>query len=96
MKGNLVVFRILRHTNKKTSDRFCRSLYGYTDKSNMGKYTYHRHGLLDEIPHVKLIRGVIITQVKDAPKLIDLLKKHGAEYHIREVRLNQSDEKALR
>ena len=54
------------------------------------KYEYKRPGLLDEIPHVKLIRGVVIVRKEDAKKLIDFLKKFNAEYHVKIVELTKS------
>ena len=96
MKGKLFAFRILEQTDPKTATRFCRTMYGYKDRSNKGKYEYHRPGFLDTIPHLKLIRGVIIVQEKNAKTLAKFLKKHGAEIHIRKIELTASDKQKLK
>lgn len=92
--GELIAFDISDLENK-IAVRFCRELYGYTDKSNFGKYKYKRSGLLNEIPYVKLIRGVIIVRKRDANKVIKLLKKFDAEYHVRIVELTKKDQEIL-
>jgi hypothetical protein len=60
----------------------------------MGK-KYRRRGLLDEIPHRKLIRGVIVVSTKDANEVIKFLQKFNAELHVRDVVLTPEDRKVL-
>ena len=95
MNGKLFAFRILKKTDPTTATRFCRALYGYVDKSNKGEYEYERPGFLDKIPHVKLIRGVIIVREVDARRLVRFLRSYGAEYYVREVVLSRSDTRVL-
>lgn len=61
--------------------------------SHDGKYRHHKHGLMEDIPHVRLIRGVIIVAGKDAGKAVVFLKKFNAEIHARRVILIIADKK---
>ncbi len=74
--------------------RLFRQLYGWLDKSQFGKYEYEREGLLTNIPHVKLMRGVFIVRKQDKKKITDFLKDK-AEVVIRQVVLTASDKKNL-
>jgi hypothetical protein len=58
MKGNIIVFRFKEKTEQKSINQFCKKFYGQNTSSHGGKYQYRRHGLLDNIPHIKLIGGV--------------------------------------
>ena len=81
--------------SSKNAVKFFRELYGYKDRSNNGKYTYHRKGLLDDIPHVKLVRGVIITTHDNLNKITEFIEKLKVEYHVRAVILTEEDRKIL-
>jgi len=95
MEGSIVIFRILKKRGLTRTSRFGKLFYGYTDWSNRGRYKYPRLGLLGTIPHIRLIRGVIIVNKDDAPKVISFLKKHGAEFYMRTVILAPEDENTL-
>ena len=71
-----------------------RKLYGWHDQSQYGKYQYERKGLLSDIPHVKLMRGVFIIRKQDKLKIIKFLKGK-AKVVSREVILTNSDKKTL-
>ncbi|KXA99099.1 hypothetical protein AKJ40_03950 [candidate division MSBL1 archaeon SCGC-AAA259M10] len=92
MEGNIIVYR---QPSSSKSRQLSRALNGYIDKSNHGKYTYERDGLLDKIPHRKLIKGVFIIKNKHLKKFEDLLKKYQAEYHIRKIELKPEDTEIL-
>lgn len=93
MMGTLVAFRVFKSAGQKGADMLCKQFYGqYT--TTRGK-VYRRKGLLDEIPHVKLIRGVIIVSTRDAEEVIKFLRKFGAEIHVRKVELTAGDKKVL-
>jgi len=63
---------------------FNRVLYGYTDYSNFGSYSYFRKGILDPKFYKKLAKGVILLD--NLPKnLIKHLKKYNAVYYIFKV-----------
>ena len=93
--GTIILYRIKAKTTKSNTEKFCREFYGYTDKSNYGKYTYYRKGLLDVVPHIKLIRGAIIVQKNDQKKVITFLRQFNAEIHKRDMILTEKDKKQL-
>ncbi|KXB03099.1 hypothetical protein AKJ47_02850 [candidate division MSBL1 archaeon SCGC-AAA261G05] len=92
MMGNIIVYR---QPSSSKSRQLSRSLHGYVDKSNYGKYTYERDGLLDKIPYRKLIKGVFIVRERDLQKFVELLEKYQAEYNVRNVELTAEDEEIL-
>ncbi len=63
--------------------------------SHRGRYVYRRKGLLDEIPHVRLIRGVIIVRTEDAKRVVAFFEGFHADVHVRRVELTPEDEKIL-
>lgn len=95
MQGNMIVFRVLKNTDHKTINQFCKKFYGQNTSSHKGKYRYRRKGFLEEIQHIKLIRGVIIVSKNDTNKVIRFLKEFNAEIHTRFVELTHEDEKVL-
>ena len=95
MIGNIIVFRFKEKTQQKSINQFCKKFYGQDTSSHGGKYRYRRHGLLDNIPHIKLIGGVIIVAKDSAEKVIDFLKEYNAEFYIRDVILLHEDEVVL-
>lgn len=75
--------------NHKERSKLKRELLGYADKSNNGQYEYRRKGLLQNIPNIRPIRSVIITQNEDSAKVQKLLKKYGAKTHIFDITLKK-------
>jgi len=53
-----------------------RGLYGYTDHSNKGKYTYKRKGVLDGLEYKKISDSVLLMDTKDVDKIISVSKKY--------------------
>lgn len=96
MEGRVIAFRVYKNTDAKTTNRFCQKFYGQDSTSHGGKYKHHKHGLMEDIPHVKLIRGVVIVAEKDARKVINFLRKFNAEIHSRGVVLKTADKKVLK
>lgn len=94
-RGFIVLYRVLSRAGKPSADKLLRGLNGYEDKSNFGKYVYHRPGFLERFPHVKLIRGALIVRKENAEDLVKFLETFDAEVHVREVFLNEEDENAL-
>jgi len=94
-RGTIILYRIRTKTTKSNTEKFCREFYGYMDKSNYGKYQYRRKGLLDRIPHVKLIRGAIIIKKENCDEITQFLKKFNAEVHVRTIILVKKDKKQL-
>ena len=95
MRGKLIAFRVYKNTDAATTNRFCQKLYGQNTTSHGGRYRSHKHGLLENIPHVKLIRGVIILQEKDLKTVLKFLNQFNAEAHVRNVILTPDDAKTL-
>ncbi len=95
MIGKLFVFTIFKNNERKNIDKFCKKFYGQETSSHGGKYRYRRHGFLDDIPHIKLIRGVIIVPTDSVEKVIQFLEEFNAEFFIRDVILLPEDEVVL-
>ena len=51
---------------------------------------------MDDIPHIKFIRGVVIVSNDNAEKGIDFLKEFNVEYYFRAVILLPEDENSLK
>ena len=60
-----------------------------------GRYSYHRHGLLDDIPHRRLGRSAVIIRIEGAWKGERFLRDHLNEFHIRRIVLTAEDMKQL-
>jgi len=101
MQGKLVVFRVYKNTEGgvKTSptfiNRFVQKFYGQDTTNHKGKYKHHRRGLMEDIAHVKLIRGVIIVGECDLEKVLIFLREYNAEVYTRDITLTPEDEKIL-
>lgn len=67
-----------------------RQLFGYTEYSNNSKYIYKRKGVLEEIPHIKVARAVVIVQNKDKNKIINILKGVNGKYASFDIELKSS------
>lgn len=59
-----------------------RALYGYTDHSNKGKYTYKRKGALNQIKFTKISNSVIMVDTSQINNLIPLFKKYKIKINI--------------
>ncbi len=92
MTGKILVFHFPKKTNQRSLNQFCKKFYGQNTSSHGGKYRYRRKGLLDTIPHIKLIGGVLIVSTENANKIIQFLKDYGAELFVRDVILLPEDE----
>lgn len=94
--GAIISFQLSGSNNHTEINRFCRKFYGYKDRSNKGKYTYERKGILSKYPHIKIRRGLIIVRMEDTEKIIDILEKHNAEIFMREIILLHKDMQELK
>jgi len=101
MLAKLVAFRVYQNTAKAiknshpTLNRFVQKFYGQDTSSHQGKYHHHKHGLLEDVPHIKLVRGVIIIKVEHLERVLNFLNEYNAEIYIRDVILTPEDEKTL-
>ena len=95
MKGIIVMFRMPARTPNSVVSAFCKKFYGQDTSSHKGKYRYHRRGLLDDIPHRRFIRQVVIIRTEDAEKVIDFLSEYNARVYTRIVELTREDARCL-
>jgi len=95
MDGTLIAFTLRTGSDRTKSSAFVKKFYGQDSSSHHGRYTTHRKGLLDDIPHRRLIRGVIIVAHDDEETVSEFLKSWNAEVHTRKVKLSQADEDAI-
>jgi hypothetical protein len=95
MKGCLVTFKVYKNTDHATTNRFVQKFYGQDTTTHRGKYRTRKHGLLDDIPHIKLQRGVIILHDQDVETVLNFLEEYKAEVQVREVILTPEDEEIL-
>jgi len=93
--GKIVAYRVMRNVGHKKTNEFVRKLFGRETTTHEGKYHYKTRGLLDEIPHRKLIRGVLIIRPEDEGRLVQFLEQYDAEYYTRDIILTREDQKAL-
>ena len=81
MKASLIVYKLskLDQYHKVLVNR---ALFGYIDNSNKGNYRYKRSGVLESIPHLRLLKGVIVVKIKDKKKITSILNKHRVDYMV--------------
>ena len=72
LKGVSVVKKTLLH----------RALYGYTDHSNKGKYTYKRKGVLEGLDYKKISDSALLMDTSDVDKVISITKKYKIKVNI--------------
>lgn len=78
--------------NLKPNQRCINSqkIHGYLDKSNHGKYTYRRKGILTDIPKLMLGKGSFVIRYADSKilkKIVDL----GVNIHKYEITIKNLD-----
>lgn len=95
MKGIIIIFRVLRYTSLRQTNQFCKKFYGQNTSTNKGRYRYRRKGFLDEVPHIRLIRGVIIISKEYAKRVIKFLQGYHAEIYVKEIDLTAKEKKRL-
>jgi hypothetical protein len=96
MNGTMILFQFHEKTDRNTINKFMQKFYGQDSTSWNGKYKYHRHGFLEDIPHRKILRGVVILRKQDSEKVLDFLENYSLTLHVREIKLTPDDEEILR
>ena len=94
MEGTLIAFSLTKYVRDKASG-LVKRLHGQATSSHGGKCEYRRKGLLDEIPHRRLIRGVVVMRTEDVGRVVRLLEEIGAEVCARKVELTAKDAEAM-
>jgi hypothetical protein len=74
MQAKLVTYKTDKLNNSEKSI-LSKRLYGYTDKSNMSKYTYDRKGLLQDKKHIKICNNTFIIIPEEWESIKKELKK---------------------
>ena len=77
MRAELVCYELKAKPVQRTL--LHRKLYGYTDISNHGRYTYRRQGLLQKVKAERVTDGVLLVAEKQAKKIVALLSNFGAK-----------------
>ena len=95
MDGTIVVFSLRKGMSNSEKAKFCQYFYGDDTATWKGKYRYHRHGLLDDIPHRKIAKSVIIIKSSDLEKVKDYVRNRVEEIHVRTIVLTEEDVMAL-
>ena len=95
VEGTLIAFRLASYDKDQASE-LVKRLYGQRTSSHGGKYVYRRKGLLDEIPHMRRIRGMVIVRTLDTKRVVEFLTSLGAEVQLRTVEPTEEDRDILR
>lgn len=85
MKASIVMFSLRKDMKPGEKVKFCQSFYGRDTSTWKGKYSYHIEGILDQIPHRKLARGVIIIRTSDLGRIKEHLKGSTDQMHVRSI-----------
>ncbi len=87
----VLVFRLPPKLPNVRVSQFCQRLYGQSVSSWGGKYHYRRAGVLDGIPHRKLLRGVVLLRRSDVVPVLNMLAESHAQVEVRVVLPNRED-----
>ena len=91
-KGKIICYNLKpANLTKGEIVRFQMELSGRDNRSNYGRYTYYREGLLDKIPHIKPVRSVVVVLPEFSGDILNLLQKFRAEIFARDIILEKQD-----
>lgn len=91
----ILVFHLPSGMKNSDLGKFVKRFYGQETSTQSGKYRYRRKGLLDQIPHRKLLRGVIIIRKSDLENVMKLLIQWKAVVDQRIIEPTEEDLKML-
>lgn len=91
MDGWIIAFSLPSHLTASKKVQFNQKFWGQTTSSWGGRYQYRRKGVMEEIPHRRLVRGVFLVKKEDVEQVKRFLEGWGADFHVREVRLERED-----
>jgi len=77
----------LQKTKGKNKTYLIRKIFGYKDKSNHGKYSYERAGILTPYIYEKWGKGVIILKKKDKQATQKILRKNKIPYKTKNIKI---------
>jgi len=92
--GIIFSYRLKGRTSRERT-QFNRKFIGYTDKSQFGKYSYKREGLMSKIPHVHVLNSLFIIREDDLDEIESFCRDLDVQLFIRRVILEKSDIKEL-
>ena len=92
--GLIINYRLEGRTSVERT-RFNRKFLGYNDKSQFGKYSYFREGLMSKIPHVHISNSLFIILEDDLKRVKSFCDEYDVKLFIRKVVLTKSDLKEL-
>ena len=95
MYASLILYKLPPKIPQNKANQFCKKLYGQNTSSHKGKYRYHIHGLLDDIPHYRLIHGAFLIKTKDVNQVVAFLRTYTDTVYVREVKLTDDDQHRL-
>jgi hypothetical protein len=95
MKIGIIFSYWLRGRTSRERTQFNRKFLGFTDKSQFGKYSYPREGLMSKIPHVHVSSSLFIILEDDLEKVESFCREFGVSLFVRRVILEDSDLKEL-
>lgn len=91
MEGWIVAFQLPPKASPADRVRFNHEFWGRTTSSWGGKYHYRIPGLMQDVPHRRLVRGVFLLRLEDRDRVTAFLNRWKAEYHVRRVHLERED-----
>lgn len=95
MNGRLIVFQLPSGLPSAQRSKFHQAFWGQTTTSWGGKYSFHRKGLMDDIPYRRFSRGVLVLEPDHADQVTAFLKEWNAEVHVRRLELDETDKAYL-
>lgn len=96
MDGWLIAFQLPEGMPATRRVRFQHKFWGRVAKTAKGRYEHHEEGIMEGVPHRRLIRGVIVLRDEDLNRVIAFLRDWKATHHVRKVPLDRDDQKALK
>jgi hypothetical protein len=76
------------------ANRFCQKIYGQATSS--GGYHYRRKGVMEEVPHWRAAKNVLVVHEKDLRQVVRALRAWTSEVKWWSIRLSAGDVRRLR
>jgi len=75
-------------------NKFFRGLHGWKQIINKGKrYSYHRQGILDEVPHVKIADSVFMVAMQNLKKIMKYFEEWSDKVHYEILEMIMNEQK---
>ncbi len=91
MRGWVVAYRLPTGSPDVDRVKFRQRLIGATTTSWGGKYQHHREGLLERIPHWRVMPGLLLLTDEGVEELDVLLREWDARLLLKQVELARDD-----